>query len=61
MIVDIRPEYDSYIRDMWKNLLDENTNLMAFGGQLEDIYNNISLCSIQFLRAKLETIEEQNG
>ncbi|MCJ7692953.1 MAG: hypothetical protein MUO22_06005 [Sedimentisphaerales bacterium] len=61
MIIDIKREYDDYIRDAWKNLWDENNDLMASGERLEDMYDNILLCLIQFLIAKLEILEEQNS
>lgn len=61
MIIDIKREYEAYVHDVWKNLWDKNNDLMISRGQLEGMYDNISLCLIQFLRAKLETLEEQNS
>lgn len=61
MIIDVKREYDGYIRSVWQSFLDKTNDFVVSRQGLEDMYNAVSLASIRFMSEMLERLERQEG
>jgi len=57
--VNIEQEYSDYISKNWQKFSDITTDIFKLDQDMQHTYDAISLCSIEFLRAKLKRLQVQ--
>jgi len=61
MLVDIEPEYNSFIRNSWRSFSASTNDILKFRQKQNYTYNIISLRLIHFLQLKLKKLETKKS
>ena len=61
MTVNIEQEYSDYISKGWQKFSDVSRDIFKLDDDLQDTYDAISLCSVEFLQERLESLEVQES
>ena len=61
MTVNIEQEYSDYISKGWQRFSDVTRDIFKLDEDLQHAYDAISLCSIEFLQQKLESLKVQGS